>query len=89
MHRRGRTEGLGKDDSQQTLLQPGNRCRLVGVASRDQERVVGATAEAHIDAVGADLDARTGMDELAEQRAGPRLGVVASTEIPNSLRQKS
>ena len=39
---------------------------------------MGATAEAHIDAVGADLDACTGLDELAEQRAGTRLGVVAS-----------
>ena len=39
---------------------------------------MGAAAEAHLDAVEPDLDARAGLRELAEQRAGAGRGVVAA-----------
>ena len=43
---------------------------LPGEPGGDEDRILGTAADVHLDAVGQDLDARAGLCELSEQRAG-------------------
>lgn len=52
------------------VVEPGDEDCVVREAGLDQDRIVGAASDAHLDALRTDLDACGGVDELARQRAG-------------------